>query len=116
MSAPASPLAPDPVTALRRLQLAKLRRIAPEVLHTAKIQIWNPEEVLLGNAAVAVGHRVRYFAAADLVEGLYRGLADNSVGRIIDGLSAWISSLSTSWASLRSTTSACSYFFALWCR
>jgi DNA replication protein DnaC len=40
----------------------------------------------LGRAAVAAGHRVRYFAAADLVESLYHGLADNSVARIIDGL------------------------------
>ncbi len=30
------------------------------------------------------GHRVRYFTAAELVETLYRGLADNSVGRVID--------------------------------
>lgn len=29
---------------------------------------------------------VRYFTAADLVENLYRGLADSSVGRVIDGL------------------------------
>ena len=42
--------------------------------------------VALGYAAVAAGHRVRYFAAADLVETLYRGLADNSVGRAIDGI------------------------------
>jgi DNA replication protein DnaC len=32
------------------------------------------------------GHRVRYFTAPDLVETLYRGLADNSVGRTIDTL------------------------------
>ena len=32
------------------------------------------------------GHRVRYLTAAELVETLYRGLADNSVGRVIDGL------------------------------
>ncbi len=163
MSAPAPALAPDLVSGLRRLKLAKVRRIANEVLHTAKVQRWNPEEVLrtlveaeiaardesnhrhrlktagfpvqktleefkvaassvpqatfdylralewirahenlcligpagtgkshllvsLGHAAVAVGYRVRYFAAADLVESLYGGLADNSVGRIIDGL------------------------------
>jgi DNA replication protein DnaC len=30
------------------------------------------------------GHRVRYFTAAELVETLYRGRADNSVGRVID--------------------------------
>jgi YD repeat-containing protein len=40
----------------------------------------------LGHAAVQTGLRVRYFAAADLVETLYRGLADNSVGKLIDGL------------------------------
>jgi DNA replication protein DnaC len=37
-------------------------------------------------AAVQAGHRVGYFTAADLVETLYRGLADNSVGRVIDGV------------------------------
>ena len=42
--------------------------------------------VALGHAAVAAGHRVRYFAGADLIEALYRGLADNSVGKLIDGL------------------------------
>lgn len=38
----------------------------------------------LGHGAVAAGYRVRYFVAAELVETLYRGLADNSVGRVID--------------------------------
>lgn len=37
----------------------------------------------LGHAAVAAGLRVRYFAGIELVETLYRGLADNSVGRIL---------------------------------
>ena len=32
------------------------------------------------------GMRVRYFAAADLVEALYRGMADNTVAKIIDTL------------------------------
>jgi DNA replication protein DnaC len=40
----------------------------------------------LGHAAVAAGHKVRYFTAADLIESLYRGLADNTVGKIIDTL------------------------------
>ena len=40
----------------------------------------------LGEAAVEAGHRVRYFTAADLVDTLYRGLADNSVGRVITNL------------------------------
>ena len=40
--------------------------------------------VALGRHAVDAGHRVRYFSATDLVETLYRGLADNSVGRVIE--------------------------------
>jgi DNA replication protein DnaC len=156
-------LAPDLVAGLRRLKLATVRAIAPEVLVTAKTQRWSPEDLLrtlveaeiaardesnargrlraagfpvtktldefnlslssvpqssfdylaglewiraaenlclvgpagtgkshlllsLGHAAVAEGMRVRYFAAADLVETLYRGLADNSVAKIIDSL------------------------------
>ncbi len=168
-SAPVGP-APAPArlpadleTALKRLKLATVRRLGPEVLATAKVQRWTPEEVLrtlveaeiaardeanqrlrhrgagfpvvktlqefqvaassvpqatfdylarlewihakanlclvgpagtgkshllvaLGHAAVDAGLRVRYLTAADLVEHLYRGLADNSVGRVIDTL------------------------------
>ena len=40
--------------------------------------------VALGVAAVRAGHKVRYFTAADLADTLYRGLADNSVGKVID--------------------------------
>jgi DNA replication protein DnaC len=40
----------------------------------------------LGHAAIHAGQKVRYFTAADLVETLYRGLADNTVGKIIDTL------------------------------
>jgi DNA replication protein DnaC len=149
MSAPAPALTPDLEGALRRLKLARIRALAPEVLQTAKTQRWAPEEVLrtlveaevaardaanqtarlkaagstippatfhylaslewlqgsenlcligppgtgkshtliaLGHAAVLAGYRVRYFVATDLVEALYRGLADNSVGRVIDSL------------------------------
>ncbi len=157
------PLAADLVEGLKRLKLSTVRRLAPEVLATAKVQRWAPEEVLrtlidaeitardesnqanrlkaaafpvvktldefkvqassipqatfdylsagewigkaenlclvgpagtgkthlliaLGHAAVVAGHRVRYLSAAELVEQLYRGLADNSVGRVIDTL------------------------------
>ena len=156
-------LAADLETGLRRLKLASMRRLAPELLITAKTQRWTPEEFLrtlveaeitardasntrtrrrlagfpvtktfdtfdvsvssippatinylaslewiraaenvcligppgtgkshmllaLGEAAVQAGHRVRYFTAADLVDTLYRGLADNSVGRVITNL------------------------------
>jgi DNA replication protein DnaC len=148
---------------LRRLKLAAMRRLAPELLVTAKTQRWAPEELLrtlveaeitardesnarnrmrqaafpvvktlaefdlasssipqptfdylaslewiraaenscligpagtgkshvlvaLGVAAVEAGHKVGYFTAAELVETLYRALADNSVGRVIDTL------------------------------
>jgi len=40
----------------------------------------------LGHAAVEAGYRVRYLTAAELVETLYRGLADNSVGKQIAAL------------------------------
>jgi DNA replication protein DnaC len=42
--------------------------------------------VALGNIAVHAGHKVRYLTAIDLIETLYRGLADNTVGKIIDTL------------------------------
>lgn len=40
----------------------------------------------LGIAAIHTGHKVRYFTAADLIETLYRGLADNTVGKVIESL------------------------------
>ncbi len=163
MTAAAPELPADLVQGLRRLKLARIRQIAPEVCQAAKTQRWVPEELLrtlveaeiaardesnlrarlklagfpvtktldefkvqvssvsqvtfdylaslewlrghenpcllgpagtgkshlligLGHAAVEAGNRVRYFTAADLVETLYRGMADNSVGRVIDSL------------------------------
>ena len=163
MSGPAPVLPADLTAGLRRLKLAAMRQLAPELLLTAKTQRWAPEEVLrtlieaeiasrdasntrarlkaaafpviktieefdlsassipaptwdyltslewidakenlaligpagtgkshaliaLGHAAVHAGHKVRYFTAPDLVETLYRGLADNSVGKTIDTL------------------------------
>ena len=41
-----TPLAPDLEAALRRLKLAAVRRLAPEVLTTAKTQRWPPDELL----------------------------------------------------------------------
>lgn len=164
MTAPEAPaLAPDLELGLRRLKLRVIRSLAPEVLQTAKVQRWAPDELLrmlveaevtardqaneanrrrqagfpvaksieefkvaessvpqatfdylaslewiaahenvvlvgppgtgkshlligLSEAAIQSGKRVRYFAAAALVETLYRGLADNSVGRLMEGL------------------------------
>ena len=42
--------------------------------------------IALGHAAVSAGYRVRYLTAAELIELLYRGLADNSVGKQIAAL------------------------------
>jgi len=39
-----------------------------------------------GRAAVFAGYKIKYLIAADLVETLYRGLADNTVGKVIDTL------------------------------
>jgi DNA replication protein DnaC len=153
------PLPADLAAGLKRLKLAAMRSLAPELLVTATTQRWKPEELLrtlvqaeiasrdasntrtrlrtasfpviktledfdvsassvppatfdylaslewmraaenlcllgpagtgkshllvaLGVAAVYAGHRVRYFTAAELVETLYQGMADNSVGRV----------------------------------
>jgi len=40
------PLAPDLTQGLKRLKMAAMRRLAPELLVTAKTQRWNPEEFL----------------------------------------------------------------------
>ncbi|GAA2531617.1 ATP-binding protein [Mycolicibacterium diernhoferi] len=40
----------------------------------------------LGTAAIHAGHKVRYLTAADLVETLYRGLPNNTVGKTIESL------------------------------
>ena len=154
------PLSAELEAGLRRLRLSAIRQLAPELLITATIQRWKPEQLLatfieaeiasrdlsnarermklaafpvtktldefdvaassvkqqtfdylaslhwlrtkenlcmvgpagtgkshllvaLGHHAVAAGHRVRYFTATDLVETLYRALADNSVGKMI---------------------------------
>ena len=163
MSTTAPPLDADLTAGLRRLKLAAMRQLAPELLITAKTQRWSPEEVLralvvaeiaardasnerarikaaafpvlktieefdlaassipaptwadltslegvrawenvaligtggagssqtlsaLRHPSVLAGHRVRYVTAADLVETLYRGLADNTVGKTIEAL------------------------------
>ncbi len=161
MSATAPELPADLESGLRRLRLGAMRRMAAELILTAKTQRWTPEEFLrtlveaeigarddsnartrlklacfpvrktladfdvaqssvktatfeylsslewvrakenvclvgpagtgkshvlvgLGHAAVDAGYKVRYFTAAELVETLYRGYADNSVGRLIE--------------------------------
>ena len=46
MSAAPPALAPDLADGLRRLKLAAMRQLAPELLRTAKTQRWTPEELL----------------------------------------------------------------------
>jgi hypothetical protein len=46
MTAAAPPLAADLAEGLRRLKLAAIRRLAPELLLTAKTQRWAPEDLL----------------------------------------------------------------------
>jgi DNA replication protein DnaC len=42
--------------------------------------------IALGRAAVEAGHKVRYFTAIELIEHLYRAVADNTVGRAIEAV------------------------------
>ncbi len=42
--------------------------------------------IALGRAAVKAGHLVRYYSAIELVEQLWRGQADNSVGKTIEAI------------------------------
>ena len=42
--------------------------------------------IALGHAAAEAGYKVRYFSAVELVEWLYRGLADNSVGKVVESV------------------------------
>jgi len=46
MTAPAPALAADLVAGLRRLELGRIRAIAPEVCQAAKTQRWAPDEFL----------------------------------------------------------------------
>jgi DNA replication protein DnaC len=46
MSTVPPPLAADLNDGLKRLKMATMRRLAPELLVTAKTQRWNPEEFL----------------------------------------------------------------------
>lgn len=46
MSTTPPALAPDLLDGLRRLKLAAMRQLAPELLITAKTQRWTPEELL----------------------------------------------------------------------
>lgn len=163
MTSTPTPLAPELLAGLKRVQLSHFRRAAAEILQTATTQRWAPEQLLrtlltteiagrdaanqaarlkaagfpvaktfdefqvaassvppatvdyvaslewlrarenlcligpagtgkshlllaAGRAGVLAGYKVKYCIAADLVETLYRGLADNSVGRVIDAL------------------------------
>ncbi len=40
--------------------------------------------IALGRSAVEAGHRVRYYTAIELIEQLWRGQADNTIGRTIE--------------------------------
>ncbi|MFN2536923.1 MAG: ATP-binding protein [Mycobacteriales bacterium] len=52
-----APLSADLEHGLRRLKLASMRRIAPEMLATAKTQRWAPEELLRALVEVEITAR-----------------------------------------------------------
>lgn len=66
MSAAAPPLAPDLTAGLKRLKLARVRAIAPEVLVTARTQRWAPEELLRTLVEAEIAARDQANAAARL--------------------------------------------------
>jgi hypothetical protein len=71
----------------RHSHIARQRR--PNVLQSVAITAGTGKSHIsrgAGRRHVEAGHRVRYFTAAELVETLYRALADNSVGKVIDTL------------------------------
>ena len=51
---------------------------------TGNREIPLPDRV--GHAAVEAGYKVRYFVGTELVDTLYRGLGDNSVGKVIESV------------------------------
>ncbi|GAC1441332.1 MAG: hypothetical protein NVSMB55_08840 [Mycobacteriales bacterium] len=55
-TAPA-PLSADLEHGLRRLKLASMRRVTPEMLTTAKTQRWTPEELLRALVEVEIAAR-----------------------------------------------------------
>ena len=59
----------------------------------------------LARAAIDAGYRVKFFRADVLVEQLYRGLADNTVSKVIDAILGRRWSSSTNSGSRRSTWS-----------
>ena len=52
-----APLSADLEHGLRRLKLASMRRVAPELLLTAKTQRWTPEELLRALVEVEITAR-----------------------------------------------------------
>ena len=56
-SPPAPPLPDDIEVVLRRLRLPHLRRVAPEVLATARAQRWEPAEILRALLVAELGGR-----------------------------------------------------------
>src|SRR5215472_6170741 len=107
MTAPAPALAADLVAGLRRLKLARIRAIAPEVCQAAKTQRWAPDELLrtLIEAEIASRDESNLHARLKLAgfpvrksldefkvqlssvpQATFDYLAGNSVGRLIDNL------------------------------
>jgi hypothetical protein len=87
VNAAAPPLAPDLAAGLRRLKLARVRALAPEVLLTAKVQRWPPEELLRTLVDAEIAARDESNRASRLKGGRLpgrqgpRGLQGRALGR-----------------------------------
>jgi DNA replication protein DnaC len=66
MTTTAPPLSAELEVGLRRLKLSTVRRLAPELMLTAKTQRWSPEDFLASLIEAEVGARDASNAAARL--------------------------------------------------
>ena len=109
MTAKTTPaLAPDLVAALRRLKLAKVRAIAPEVLITAKTQRWAPEDLLRTLVEAEIAARDESNARARLRSAGFpvtKTLAEFNVGLSSVPQASWDYLASLEW--IRATENLC---------
>lgn len=108
VSAPASPLAADLVAGLKRLKLAKVRAMAPEVLQAAKVQRWSPEELLRTLVEAEIAARDESNARARLRQAGFpvtKTLAEFNVGLSSVPQASWDYLASLEW--IRATENLC---------
>jgi DNA replication protein DnaC len=108
VSVPPAPLAPDLVAGLKRLKLAKVRAIARDVLQSAKVQRWAPEELLRTLVEAEIEARDQSHARARLRQAgfpMTKTLAEFNVGLSSVPQATWDYLSSLEW--IRATENLC---------